>query len=161
LMVSRQETARPLLTPGEVMQLPSDDELVLVAGVPPIRAKKARYFEDPRLTERVLPPPAASGQGGAPSIDDWSLLPVPAVAGGDVSSSVETQIDDPVNGGIRREPELPQHEEIIPEQTKPAPEFTFGEDDFDDDAVRARALRQQARGLARRATLDPSDGMEL
>jgi type IV secretion system protein VirD4 len=47
LMVSRQETARPLLTPGEVMQLPVDDELVLVSGVPPIRAKKAKYFADP------------------------------------------------------------------------------------------------------------------
>ena len=45
LMVSRQETARPLLTPGEVMQLPNDDELVLVSACPPIRAKKARYFE--------------------------------------------------------------------------------------------------------------------
>ena len=33
LMVSRQETARPLLTPGEVMQLPHDDELVLVSGL--------------------------------------------------------------------------------------------------------------------------------
>ena len=43
LMVSRQETARPLLTPGEVMQLPHDDELVLVSGCHPIRAKKARY----------------------------------------------------------------------------------------------------------------------
>src|SRR5262245_18913743 len=30
LMVSRQETARPLLTLGEVMQLPADDELVLI-----------------------------------------------------------------------------------------------------------------------------------
>jgi TraM recognition site of TraD and TraG len=29
VMVSRQETARPLLTPGEVMQLPPTDELVL------------------------------------------------------------------------------------------------------------------------------------
>ena len=46
LMVSRQETARPLLTPGEVMQLPPTDEIVMVAGAPPIRAKKARYFED-------------------------------------------------------------------------------------------------------------------
>ncbi len=34
LMVSRQETARPLLTAGEVMQLPPADELVLVSGVP-------------------------------------------------------------------------------------------------------------------------------
>ncbi len=56
LMVSRQETARPLLTPGEVMQLPPADELVLVSGVPPIRARKARYYEDIRLTERVLAP---------------------------------------------------------------------------------------------------------
>ena len=31
LMVSRQETARPLLTPGEVMQLPPTDEVVMVA----------------------------------------------------------------------------------------------------------------------------------
>ncbi len=58
LMVSRSETARPLLTPGEVMQLPPADEIVMIAGVPPIRAKKARYFEDKRLTERILPPPS-------------------------------------------------------------------------------------------------------
>ena len=38
------------------MQLAPSDELVLVSGVPPIRAKKARYYEDIRLTERVLPP---------------------------------------------------------------------------------------------------------
>ena len=59
LMVSRQETARPLLTPGEVMQLPNDDELVLVSGCQPIRAKKARYYEDPELKARILPPPPA------------------------------------------------------------------------------------------------------
>jgi type IV secretion system protein VirD4 len=33
----------PLLTQGEVMQLSHDDELVLVSGCHPIRAKKARY----------------------------------------------------------------------------------------------------------------------
>jgi type IV secretion system protein VirD4 len=56
-MVSRQETARPLLTPGEVMQLPADEALVLAGGCPPVRARKVRYFEDPRLAARVLPPP--------------------------------------------------------------------------------------------------------
>ena len=162
LMVSRQETARPLLTPGEVMQLSSGDELVLVSGVPPIRAKKARYFEDPRLSERVLAPPASSQQGGTPSVDDWSLLPVLAdSAGRGVSSSTETQIDDLANGGIRREPELPEHEEIVPEQARPTPEFVFGEEESDDDAARSRALRQQARGIARQAVLDPGDGMQL
>jgi len=74
LMVSRQETARPLLTPGEVMQLPASDELVLVSGCPPIRAKKARYFEDPRLQRRILRPPAPGDMArsaGAPP-DGWS-----------------------------------------------------------------------------------------
>ena len=33
LMVSRSETARQLLTPGEIMQLPPDDEIVMVAGI--------------------------------------------------------------------------------------------------------------------------------
>jgi type IV secretion system protein VirD4 len=57
VMVSRQETARPLLTPGEVMQLPATDELVLVSGLAPIRAKKLRFFEDGNFTARVLPAP--------------------------------------------------------------------------------------------------------
>ena len=144
------------------MQLPPGDELVLVSGVPPIRAKKARYFEDPRLTERVLAPPAAREQNGAPPPDDWSRLPAPAVSAGRRSiRQARAHIDDPANGGIRREPELPQHEEIVPEQVKPKPEFAFGEEESDDDAVRARALRQQVRGLARQAAMDPGDGMDL
>ncbi|MCP4129171.1 MAG: type IV secretory system conjugative DNA transfer family protein, partial [Gammaproteobacteria bacterium] len=57
VMVSRQETARPLLTPGEVMQLPQDDALVLVSGTPPIQAKKLRYYEDDNFTPRCLPAP--------------------------------------------------------------------------------------------------------
>jgi type IV secretion system protein VirD4 len=57
VMVSRQETARPLLTQGEVMQLPPDDELVLVSGMAPIRAKKLRYYEDRNFKSRVAAPP--------------------------------------------------------------------------------------------------------
>src|SRR6185503_14638725 len=63
LMVSRQETARPLLTPGEVMQLPPDDELVLISGRSPIRAKKVRYYENRELKARILPPPGLSRRG--------------------------------------------------------------------------------------------------
>src|ERR1700754_2667929 len=57
VMVSRQETARALLTPGEVMQLPASDEIVLVAGLAPIRATKLRYYDDANFAGRVLPPP--------------------------------------------------------------------------------------------------------
>ena len=40
LMVSRTETARALLTPGEVMQLPPTDEIVMASGLPPIHTRK-------------------------------------------------------------------------------------------------------------------------
>src|SRR3546814_734240 len=76
VMVSRQETARPLLTQGEVMQLPPADELVLVSGMAPIRAKKLRYFKDRNFRARLAPPPAL-GDGDYPDCpqerpDDWS-----------------------------------------------------------------------------------------
>jgi len=75
VMVSRQETARPLLTPGEVMQLPPTDELVLISGLAPIRANKLRYYEDENFTERVLPAPALNDGDYADKPetrpDDW------------------------------------------------------------------------------------------
>jgi type IV secretion system protein VirD4 len=57
IMVSRTETARPLLTPGEVQQFSEHEEIVLVASTPPIRAEKAKYFLDPRFRARLLPAP--------------------------------------------------------------------------------------------------------
>ncbi len=79
--VSQQENARPLLTPGEVMQLGPDEQLVFVAGCPPIRARKLRYFEDRELRGRCLPPPPPGTRDLPPSRgDDWSDLALPAVA---------------------------------------------------------------------------------
>jgi len=76
VMVSRQETARQLLTPGEVMQLSPDEELVLVSGLAPIRARKLRYFRDSNFAARVAAAPKlASGQSAdRPKSrgDDWS-----------------------------------------------------------------------------------------
>ena len=161
LMVSRQETARPLLTPGEVMQLPSDDELILVSGCHPIRAKKARYFEDAELKARILPPPGLSPSEARGRIedspspvgaDDWAGAVVPAPASG---------TDDPANAGIRREPELPEHEEIAPEAAKAVREFEPTEEESDDDAQRLRVFQRNARTVARQVSLDPADDMGL
>ena len=161
LMVSRQETARPLLTPGEIMQLPPHEELVLVSGAPPIRAQKARYFKDLQLQARILPPPE-SRQAGQPvstvGSDDWSAtLPI-AVAPADSSG----QAADDADGGIRREPEIPAHEAIAPERPTPArEEFAALDDEPDDDAQRAKQLQDRFRGAARQVALDPDDGIEL
>ncbi|CAN7221442.1 conjugal transfer protein TraG [Bradyrhizobium sp. LjRoot220] len=75
VMVSRQETARPLLTPGEVMQMSQDDAIVLVSGLSPVRAKKLRHYQDANFTRRLLAPPSLAGVQYAdrpqPRSDDW------------------------------------------------------------------------------------------
>jgi type IV secretion system protein VirD4 len=161
LMVSRQETARPLLTPGEIMQLPPSDEIVMVAGTPPIRGTKARYFEDARFMERILTPPdLAAGPAANPSSDDWSSRIVAAAKATTPAASGMAE-GDPANAGIRREPELPEHEEIVAPRRPPEQEFDILDDEPDVDAAKARALRQRMRMVARQASLDPGDGIEL
>ncbi|AJE46481.1 conjugal transfer protein TraG [Celeribacter indicus] len=161
LMVSRQETARPLMTPGEIMQLPPTEEIVMVAGTPPIRATKARYFEDVRLQERILTPPDLSPAPLAPrpSTDDWSGRVV-AAESRSATDAADGAEGDPANAGIRREPELPEHEEIVP-PSSPAWEFDILDDEPDLDAAKARALRQRMRAVARQASMNPDDGIEL
>jgi type IV secretory pathway VirD2 relaxase len=162
LMVSRQETARPLLTPGEIMQLPPTDEIVMVAGTPPIRATKARYFEDARFQERILTPPdlVAAPLVPSPSADDWSGRVVGAEnhAATDAADGTE---GDPANAGIRREPELPEHEEIVAPPPSPEQEFEFLDDEPDVDAAKARTIRQRMRMVARQVAMNPDDGIEL
>ena len=58
---SVHEYGRPLLTPAEVNQLPQDEGLLLVGGLLPYRARKVRYFLDPRFRDRGgLSPPDSS-----------------------------------------------------------------------------------------------------
>ena len=158
LMVSRTETARALLTPGEVMQLPPDDEIVMAAGLPPIRARKARYFKDSRLAGRVQPPPALSRPSGTVP-DDWSALPP---VGAPPQPKRRADIADAANGGIRQEPELPVHEDIAPMPQPERGEFDFGGDGAQADAARNRQAADRAmRRAARAASLDPDDGIDL
>ncbi len=174
LMVSRQETARPLLTPGEIMQLPPSDEIVMMSGTHPIRAKKARYFEDQRFAERVLPPPAHGLGDTTARPDDWSSLPLPPkVTVNPTAAETAAEADgrrpprnvngDPANAGIRRQPELPEYEDIEPAEPAPSMEFTFGEDlgQEDEETGRLSELRRQMGDLARRASLDPGDDLGL
>ncbi|PWB82373.1 MAG: conjugal transfer protein TraG [Methylocystaceae bacterium] len=163
LMVSRSETARPLLTPGEIMQLPPADEIVMVAGTPPIRAKKARYYEDARFKERILPPPTlvAPENGRA---DDWTKLPLPTPPHlAEAKPTVDGQDDDPTASERRHQPELNR---VNPIEKKPPIENEFEidadhDDEMEDTATRNSRLNRLMQGVARQVTLDPNDGMEL
>jgi len=145
VMVSRQETARALLTPGEVMQLPPADELVLVAGAPPVRARKLRYYEDRVFSARVIPPPR---------LESGPYRDLPATRAHD-------WLDRNAQTDVRLAPAEPPAEEITEDRElarQPGDEdaarksrtleedvLGFGDDGGDDAA--SRQTMDQARGL--------------
>lgn len=50
------ETQRALLLPQEVIQLPRDEQIILVESFAPIKCKKIFYYQDSYFTKRLLPP---------------------------------------------------------------------------------------------------------
>ncbi len=161
LMVSRSETARPLLTPGEVMQLPPTDEIVMVAGTPPIRAKKARYYEDGRFKERILPPPTLVAPKQV-RLDDWTTRPLPPRPQLAEAATTGAEDDDPTESERRRQPELNRVQP--PEKSMPIDnpfEIDADRDEIEDDAARNSRMNGLMQGVARQVSLDPNDGMDL
>lgn len=163
LMVSRSETARPLLTPGEIMQLPPADEIVMVAGIPPIKAKKARYYEDARFKERILPPPALAAPTKVQA-DDWTGLALPPqIASVPASPLANGDDDDTTDSERRQQPELSLTQPI--ENRQPVQnEFDLDGDHTDEDddlGARNQRLTGIMQGVARQASLDFDDGMEI
>jgi type IV secretion system protein VirD4 len=152
VMVSRQETARALLTPGEVMQLPATDELVLVAGSPPIRATKLRYYDDPLFAGRVSP---------APTLTDKAYRDCPAARGDDwqgrlcvaATPTSPAPPSDEASGGGLEQARHPAHEP----EAKPEPDVVTSDplglsDEGTDPAIEAHAMDQaRALGAARTA----------
>lgn len=150
VMVSRQETARALLTPGEVMQLPPSDELVLVAGHPPVRARKLRYFEEPSFIARTLAPP---------TLDRTCRPDLPAARPDDWSGQVSlvdhrlvpaAEVEEAVAGGLEQA-RHPEHDiaPIVPVELAPADPLGLG-DDADDPAADKRTIDRLASETARR-----------
>jgi type IV secretion system protein VirD4 len=72
--VSTSEQVRPLLTPGQVRELPDDTQLIFVNGCKPIRCRKVRYYEEPPFTARLRDPPTDGSAYAAsePPSHDWT-----------------------------------------------------------------------------------------
>lgn len=167
LMVSRTDTARPLLTPGEIMQLPDDEEIIMLAGVHPVRAKKVKYYRDKRLSERVLPPPSTeAAQVNTPHRNDWPRpAPVRAPAQAQETINMAPPQTPPAimedDGGHQLI--LPLDQPVEPKVQEPPDEFDYS--DRAEPPVRQAAARQRQIELkaqtARQATLDPTDGIPL
>ncbi|MDG1436987.1 MAG: type IV secretory system conjugative DNA transfer family protein [Rickettsiaceae bacterium] len=53
---SVSKVQRALLLPQEVIQLPPDEQIVLIESFPPIKSLKIKYYADKFFTKRLLPP---------------------------------------------------------------------------------------------------------
>jgi type IV secretion system protein VirD4 len=162
LMVSRQESARPLLTPGEVMQLAPHEELVMVSGHAPIRAQKLRYQEDGNFIGRVLRPPQLVAHAypdcPPPRANDWdhpvssdSLTSLP-----NASNTPSVLATD--DGGREHRPELERLSEV-----EPAVEDLnlLDDDDVALERVSPARLDRGHRHEPKRESLDPAQGIAL
>ena len=108
-----------------------------------------------------MPPPKITKPDGA-STDDWSKLalpPSPKIL--TASAGANPDEEDTTDSERRRQPELSRVQPIA----KAAPienEFEIDPpDDADDDAARLSRMNQNMRQVARQASLDPGDGIEL
>ncbi|WP_133648551.1 conjugal transfer protein TraG [Paraburkholderia flava] len=165
LMVSRQETARPLLTPGEVMQFPPDDAVVMVSSLAPIKAKKLRYYTDANFKRRVLPPPtlAVGHYTDTPPLrpNDWSGLAIPVVPTAPVDAHpIGSEADTADDGGPRRQPELSEASEYSPEPQLADSDLALLDDD-DLPLPLPRQFDPAMQRTARLASLDHDDGLQL
>lgn len=152
VMVSKQETARALLTPGEVMQLPPQDELVLVSSLPPIRAKKLKYYEDRNFTRRVLPVPDLGTGGRYPDCppsrpNDWGAQ----VRGPHLNLTTDETGKEDVDDSGRSQERIPGDEAVVvrndaePEIASEAEDSFAGEDPLErlrQAAGRAHAMNE-------------------
>jgi type IV secretion system protein VirD4 len=141
------------------MQLPPDEELVMISGSPPIRAEKVRYYEDHELAARIHPPPTMG------RVDQVVGAQVPVVPqSGDWAGALTgppSDETDSANAGIRREPELPEHDEIVLQTRRLTDEFELIEDEPDDDVQRQRVMQRTFGTVARQVSLDPGDDMRM
>lgn len=156
VMVSRQETARPLLTPGEVMQLPPSEAIAMVSGAPPIRAQKLQYFRDKNFTARRLAPPDIRADNDsytdAPKArdDDWS----------GIVARTDARLSRPWFDMVKSEGEnddgghAMQHEFALPSASKSDPQSRDpSTSENDDDVAQARKLQDIARTATQRAAV--------
>ncbi|MBB5684976.1 conjugal transfer protein TraG [Sphingobium boeckii] len=159
VMVSRQETARPLLTPGEIMRLPATDEIILVSGLAPIRAKKLVYYKDRNFRDRVqLPPvlcPVTYADCPAARADDWAgvtgLSDPRLEAAVEAQEAAEVPADDEGGAQQQRHPGLAEETVHLLPEPDPAGQGEFADDQDDPQAEQRAMARAQSTGLVVRA----------
>ena len=144
------------------MQLPADDEIIMVAGAPPIRAKKARYFEDKRFLARILAAPTRTPAKDQQELkNEWDNC---LVAHPEAEPSLhEKHGQESDSSGIRRDKSARNHEKINPQQKTPTPQqelsFATVRASIASQVIRPDRLHQ--KDAPRQLSLDPDNTLEM
>jgi type IV secretion system protein VirD4 len=111
---------RPLMTPGEIMQIPPDRELIFIANQPPILAWKMRFYEDKKFgpLTNIKPPES-------PRFQKIRTITEPIMDGlreGAVSREIPPAVQIPDRAGVteaaNREPEASREAVTRPAATE-------------------------------------------
>ena len=142
------------------MQLPSDEEIVLVAGHVPVKAKKLKYYEDSNFTSRILPPPrlGIEGYSDRPPArsDDWSTRIIPNTPATTRALLSVASFDD--EGGLQHTLNLDPEASRRAEEDAELPPLEEASVRLD---TRREREDQEIRRIARMASMDPNDGIAL
>lgn len=135
--ISESETGRALMTPGEVSQMAADDEIIFVAGVPPIKAKKIKYYEDQNFMKRLFAAPLKSDRVDRGGVSDTSrnigatVVPdvpdnsdnhgLPAVSSLSDNTSNTSNTENTGMPGVASKPDIPDNTAVPSTPTLPEP----------------------------------------
>ena len=145
------------------MQLGSDEELILISGVAPIKAQKIRYYEDQNFLKRCLQPPLLSDKTKGWSLsahqNDWQGLIIKAKPTQSFSKSpFENPDEQSETTDLKRVP----GKKITPSKNiseQAQLELSFLDDEFADGEE--RALAETSSSQIRRAHAMTRDDDDL
>lgn len=70
---SQTPMGRPLMYAFEIVQMPEDQQLLMRAGMRPMKSQRIRYFNEPYFMDRVMDPPETPLLPVAVSMDDRTV----------------------------------------------------------------------------------------
>ena len=112
------------------------------------------------MKARILLPPSLSARDFSSGLEARQTASESDWADATVAMPRVAPVEDPANAGIRREPELPEHEEIAPEPRKAINEFEPIEEE-DDEPEGQRMMQRTMGAVARQISLDTADDMQM
>lgn len=179
VMVSEQESPRQLLTPGEILNMPPDANLILIGGMFPYYGRKVTYYNDPRFMKRAnLPAPNSEQEQRKefpePKSHPWVYI---EKENGSLVSSEEGHIEgsydispvheDGINTGLENEDERGHEEHALTMQmesledtlAKNEKEHEQDEDrNINNQQAQRRLINQRQQGRLQELSRDDNGG---